>query len=211
MKTNLSRRNIALIAAFLFFVWAQPWRLVAQGPEPAKGVKYSQIGQADLKEWLTYLSSDELVGRQVFTEGYGLAAQYIADHLKEWGVKPLGANGTYLQPVRLKGYKATRNSSVLVEANGHTQTFNHGNHVTFGANAGGKQTLTFESMEFLGYGLPADYRGRDIKNKLVVTVPNLAAPAGGRGNGGGAGAQPGTRNINPIALGAKAAITFVPA
>ena len=64
MKTNLSGRNIRLIAAFLFFVWAQPWRLAAQGPEPAKGVKYSQIGQADLKEWLTYLSSDDLAGRQ---------------------------------------------------------------------------------------------------------------------------------------------------
>ena len=95
MKRTVSERrsrNLLLIAAFLFFAWAQPWRLVAQAPEPAKGIKYAQIGQADMKEWLTYLSSDELQGRQVFTEGYGLAAQYIADHLKEWGLKPLGAN-----------------------------------------------------------------------------------------------------------------------
>jgi hypothetical protein len=205
------KRTLTLILALLFFVWAQPWKLAAQAPEFAKGVKFSQISPADMKEWLTYLSSDELLGRQVFNEGYGLAAQYVADHLKEWGVKPLGANGTYLQPVRLKGYKATRNSSVLVEANGLTQTFKHGNHVTFGANAGGKQTLTFDSIEFLGYGLPADYQGRDIRNKLVVTVPNLAPAAGGRGNAEGTGAQPGTRNINAIALGAKAVITFVPA
>jgi hypothetical protein len=207
------KRTIALILALLFFVWAQPWKLSAQAPEFAKGVKYSQVSAAEMKEWLTYLSSDELAGRQVFTEGYGLAAQYIADHLREWGVKPLGANGTYLQPVRLKGYKATRNSAVTLESNGQAQTFKHGDHVNFNANAGGKQTLTFESIEFLGYGLPADYQGRDIKNKLVVMVPNLAPPpgAGGRGNAGGAAAQAGARNPNPIALGAKAVIMYIPA
>jgi hypothetical protein len=204
------KRTIAFILAFLFFVWAQPWKLAAQAPEFAKGVKYQQISPADMKEWLTYLSSDELLGRQVLTEGYGLAAQYVADHLKEWGVKPLGSNGSYLQPVRLKGYKATRNSSVMVNANGGVQSFKHGEHVTFGANAGGKQTVTLESIEFLGYGLPADYQGRDIKNKLVVMVPNLA-PQGARGGRGNAGAQPGARSINPIALGAKGVITFVPA
>lgn len=203
MKTSLSGRNTGLITAFLFFVWAQPWRLAAQGPEPAKRVKYSQIGQADLKEWLTYLSSDELGGRQVFTEGFGLASQYIADHLKEWGVKPLGSNGTYLQPVKLRGYRVTRNSSVSIEVNGETKTFKHGDHVTFNANAGGKQTLTFTNVEFAGYGQPSDFQGRDVKDKLVVIVPNLqpGPPAGGFGARGGASA---------VTQGAKAVIAFVP-
>jgi Peptidase family M28 len=206
------KRTIFLILALLFFVWAQPWKLAAQAPEFAKGTKYSQISQSDMKEWLTYLSSDELTGRQVFTEGYGLAAQYIADHLKEWGIKPLGANGSYLQTVKLRGYKATRNSSVTLEVGGQTQTFKHGNHVTFSANAGAKQTLTFDDVEFLGYGTENDYQGRDVKNKLVVWIPSLQAPAGGRGNRGAAdNQQPGTRVVNPSTLGAKAQITFQPA
>src|SRR5207253_3471787 len=87
----------------------QPWRLLAQAPMPARGVKYAQVSAGELKEWLTYLSSDSLQGRQVFTEGYGLAAGYVAEHLKAWGVKPLGDGGTYLQTVKLKGYKVTRN------------------------------------------------------------------------------------------------------
>ncbi|MCA1561098.1 MAG: hypothetical protein LC804_12810, partial [Acidobacteria bacterium] len=45
--------------------------------------------QADaLREWLTYIASDELQGRGTYTEGLGLAAGYIADHLQSWGVKP---------------------------------------------------------------------------------------------------------------------------
>jgi hypothetical protein len=210
MKRTLSERwirNLTLIAAFLFFAWAQPWRLVAQAPEPAKGIKYAQIGQADMKEWLSYLSSDELQGRQVFTEGYGLAAQYISDHLKEWGVKPLGANGTYLQPVKLKGYRAMRNSAATIESNGQAKSYRDGDHVTFNANAGGKQTVTFTTVEFMGYGQPSDYEGHDVKDKLVLIVPNLApTPAGaapGAGARGGGAAAAATR-------GAKGVITFVP-
>ena len=56
----------------------QPWTLLAQAPAPAR-VKYAQVSPADLKEWLIYLSSDTLQGRQVFSEGYGLAASYMEE------------------------------------------------------------------------------------------------------------------------------------
>jgi hypothetical protein len=199
---------------FLAVAWGQPWRLLAQGPLPASGVRYSQVSESDLREWLSYLASDELQGRQVFTEGYGRATQYVADQLKSWGVKPIGEKGTYFQPVKLKGYRVTRNSTVTVEAGGQSRTFKHGDHVTFGTGSGGKQTLTFGGVEFVGYGLPADYQGRELKGKLIVAVPNLApqrgaipeavpaAAAGGRGARGGTAAG--------LTQGATAAITFAP-
>ena len=51
----------------------------------------------------------------------------------------------------------------------------------FQSNGGGKQTLTFNGIEFVGYGQPNDFQGRDLKDKLVVTIPNLAPPAAGQG------------------------------
>src|SRR3954469_24551919 len=89
-------RTTALALVTLAGSAAQPWHLLAQGqaPEPAKGVKYATIDEAGMKEWLTYLSSDELQGRQIYTEGYGLAAGYVADHLRQWGVKPIGDHGS---------------------------------------------------------------------------------------------------------------------
>lgn len=179
--------------------------LLAQGPEPARGVKYAQINAAELREWLGYLASDELQGRQVFTEGYGLASSYVAEHLKSWGVKPLGDGGTYFESVRIRGYKITRNSSVTVVAsNGTTTTFKHGDHVTFPVGPGGKQTLTFTGAEFIGYGQTADLKDRDLKDKLVIWMPNLA-PNAGAGRGGGRG---GAVAINTYR--ARAAIGFVP-
>jgi hypothetical protein len=143
-----------------------------------------------MKEWLTYLSSDQLQGRQIFTEGFGLAAQYVADHLKQWGVKPLATDGTYFQPVKLKAYRVTRNSTVTVEVNGQAKTFKHGDHVTFPVNGGGSQTLTFSGIEFVGYGQPSDFQGRDLKDKLVVTIPNLAPPPAAQRGRGAAPATP---------------------
>ena len=212
-------RDISIaFAVFLAVAWGQPWRLLAQAPAPATGVRFSQVSESDTREWLSYLASDELQGRQVFTEGYGRASQYVADLLKSWGVKPIGENGTYFQPVKLKGYRVTRNSTATIDANGQSRAFKHGDHVTFAVQSGGKQTLAFEGVEFLGYGLPADYEGRTLKGKLIVTVPNLAPPpqrgaapdpvppapaAGARGARGGPAAG--------LAQGAAAAITFAPA
>lgn len=175
--------------------------LLAQSPERAR-VKFAQVNVEDMREWLGYLASDELQGRQTFTEGYGLAASYVAGLLKQWGVKPLGENGTYFETVRIRGYKVTRNSSLTVTSNGTSRTFKHGDHVTFPLGPGGKQTLTFTSAEFIGYGQAADLQNRDVKGKLVVWMPNLApAPAGGRGGGRGGAAIAITTNHAAAAIG----------
>ena len=185
MKTFLNKQSKPIVItiwaiSLIIILSGKPWQLIAQAPQPTTGVKYAQVASDDLKEWLTYLASDELQGRQVFTEGYGLAAQYIADHLKQWGVKPLNSDGSYFQQVKLKGYRVTRNSSVTVDSNGKQTTFKHGDHVTFSVNSGGKQTVAFNGVEFVGYGQQSDYTGRDVKGKLVLVVPNLAANAGWR-------------------------------
>ena len=197
MNTAFSRRSIACIAlavGILTVVGGQAWKLAAQAPapstavQPATGVRYSQVKESDLKDWLTVLASDQMQGRQVFTEGYGRATQYIAGLLKDFGVKPLGAEGTYFQPVKLKTYRSTINSSVTVESNGQTRTFKHGDHVTFATNGGGKQTLTFDGVEFMGYAMASDVQARNLKGKLVVTIPPRAPARGAPGPAAPAGA-----------------------
>jgi peptidase M28-like protein len=134
----------------------------------------SSITSVELHEWLGYLASDELQGRAVFTEGFGLAAEYIADHLRAWGVKPAGDRGEYLQTVRVLGVRTTSHSTVTVTAGGQTKTFADGDGITFPRNMGGKRTLTVDRVEFVGYGVDApaanhmDYRGKDVKGAAVV-------------------------------------------
>ena len=151
------------------------WTLLAQGPTLSK-VKFATLSEADAREWLTYLASDALQGRQVFTEGYGLAAAFIAEKLQQFGVKPIGDAG-YFQTVKLRSYKVARNSSVTVQVGSETRTFKHGDHVTFPANSGGKQTLSFTGVDFAGYGMVNlaanhdDFRGREVKGSSSRGCP----------------------------------------
>src|SRR5215468_2820802 len=128
----------------------------------------------DLEKWLSYLASDELEGRDTFSEGLGLSAAYLAEQLRSWGVKPGGDNGSYFQRVRVLGVKSANRSTLAVEVNGQTRVFKDGEGVTFPKNVGGKRSFTVDQVEFLGYGLDAplanqnDYAGKDLKGKAVV-------------------------------------------
>jgi hypothetical protein len=160
--------QLALVAAFAF----------STAPAKSNGGR-DLIKAEELKEWLSYLASDEFEGRNTYTEGLGLAAGYIAGQLKSWGVKPGGPNGSYFQRVSVLAVKSTNNSTVTVEANGQTRTFKNKEGISFPANVGGKRSVAASEIEFVGYGvnLPGrnDFAGKKVKGKVVVflgtTVP----------------------------------------
>jgi hypothetical protein len=134
-----------------------------------------QFSPDEMKQWLTYIASDALQGRQMLTEGLGLAGAYIADHLKSWGVAPAGDGGTYFQTVPIYGMRTRSNSSVAVTVNGETRIFKDGEGVTFARNQGGKQTISGD-VEFVGYGLRLselnhdDYTRRDVTGKVAIFI-----------------------------------------
>ena len=139
------------------------------------------VQESDLRRYLTYLSSDELMGREVFTEGYGVASQYVADELKALGVRPLGDHGTYFQMVAVKDVKVTNeNSSVTVTVNGISKTFKSGGGVQFAAPVGGKQILNFDAATFLNYAIDRkdhnDFSGKNVLGKAVIW--SSTAPSG---------------------------------
>jgi hypothetical protein len=145
----------------------------AQEGAAARGGAAS-INDKDLEEWLTYLASDELQGRATYTEGLGLAAGYISAHLAQWGVKPAGDRGTYLQTVKVLGVRTNSKASVTVDVNGQSRTFKDGEGITFPRQMGGKQTVQGSDIIFAGYGLQIpsieldDYADASPKGKVVV-------------------------------------------
>ena len=136
------------------------------------------IQEGPLREWLTYLSSDQLQGRATYSEGLGLAAAYIADRLQEAGVKPGGDNGSYFQVVKVQGVRTTSRASVTVEVNGQTRTFKDGTGITFPRNMGSKQSVVADRVVFAGYGMSLaslkhdDYANLNAKGAAVVWLGN---------------------------------------
>jgi hypothetical protein len=148
--------------------------VVGLGVNAASDGGRSSIRSTDLDDWLTYIASDELQGRATFTAGLGLAGSYIAEHLRAWGVTPAGDHGSYLQTVRILGVKATSHSTVTVRVGRDTRTFKDGDAVIFARNAGAKQRVTIDRVEFAGYGLdlPAEHHhdigGTRLQGAAVV-------------------------------------------
>jgi len=217
IRSRAFRIGTAAVAAYVL-AFAQPWTLLAQAPTPSK-VKFAAIAESDMRDFLGTLASDAFQGRQIYTEGYGMAAAYVADHLRQWGVKPMGDDGTYFQSVKNRGYRVTRNSSVTVVNGDQTKTFKHGDHVTFSLNSGGKQTLTFNGLEFSGYGIVSlpnatstvnynDFAGRDVKGRAVMFMGGTpqVLQQGGRGRAGGNRA-----NYAIQTVGAAAVFTYAAA
>ena len=75
--------------------------------EPAYG-NIDSISQEELQNYLYFIASDQLEGRNFPSRGYDTAALYVAGHLSEWGLKPGGSTaGTtgplqpYLMPIEL--------------------------------------------------------------------------------------------------------------
>jgi Zn-dependent M28 family amino/carboxypeptidase len=68
--------------------------------EGRKGAE--QITAAQLKDYLYFVASDEMEGRDTPSRGLDTTAKFIAMNLSRWNVKPAGDNGTYFQTINLR-------------------------------------------------------------------------------------------------------------
>jgi hypothetical protein len=136
------------------------------------------ISSERIKADVVYLAADRLEGRGPGTRGEELATQYIADAFKRAGLKPAGQRGTYLQPVPLVRVVTSPQSTLRATKNNHALDFACDEEF-----AGMNQTQTeLEEFDaeavFVGHGITApefdwdDYRGIDVKGKVVVLFTN---------------------------------------
>ncbi|SNS17564.1 Peptidase family M28 [Belliella buryatensis] len=114
-----------------------------------------------------YLASDELMGRDPIRPEIDAAARYIAEQFWKYGAQEIsGANGYYQHiPFRLSA--PPTKGEVRLGSN----MFSQGDNllVLDGPSINGEYELIV-----MGYGLEADYVGKDVKGKIVVT--NVGAP-----------------------------------
>jgi Zn-dependent M28 family amino/carboxypeptidase len=71
------------------------------------GQNVKKVSREELKNWISYLSSDEMRGRANGSPEMKIAASWIADKFREYGVKPLLPDGNYLQNYTYTGRDRT--------------------------------------------------------------------------------------------------------
>src|SRR5262245_35454407 len=60
------------------------------------------ITASQMKDYLYFISSDEMGGRSTPSRGLDLTAKFIALNLSRWGYKPAGSDGTFFQKFGLE-------------------------------------------------------------------------------------------------------------
>ena len=145
----------------------------AQGPA---------VSEPALRAHLSFLADDLMEGRGTGQRGGELAVRYLETQAAIAGLQPL-KDGGYRQPVRFRGTKLlVADSSVTFDAGGKRITPVPGKGIVFGTGSG-KSSLSFDApLLFVGYGAAApeenwdDYKGQDVKGKILVMMVNDPQP-----------------------------------
>jgi hypothetical protein len=134
------------------------------------------ITAAQLKNYLYFIASDEMEGRDTPSRGLDTTAKFIAMNLERWGFKPTGDDGSYFQKIALRRDQVDMARS-SAEING--QKFTAGEDFIPNAVAA---SIT-GPMVYVGHGWVVKsknidaYQGIDVKDKIVV-VFGEGLPAG---------------------------------
>ncbi len=135
------------------------------------------ISSHELLAYVQELCSEKFGGRLISTPEYNAAAQWVADLLKEWGIKPAGDNFTYFQDfpnpytLVLPGSEIIlhipyKNSTHIEKHYRYEKDFLPGSTSDTG-------TITAEVV-YVGYGISApefnfdEYKGLDVRGKIVL-------------------------------------------
>ena len=141
------------------------------------------ISEAALRAHLSFLADDLLEGRGTGQRGGALTVRYLETQAAVLGLKPL-PNGGYRQKVAIEGSRLLPGSAVSFEAGGKRIDPKIGEGIVFGT-ASGQTDVAFDApLVFVGYGVSApeekwdDYKGVDVKGKILVMMVNDPQPTG---------------------------------
>jgi Zn-dependent M28 family amino/carboxypeptidase len=126
-----------------------------------------------------YLAHDLLEGRGTGQRGGDIAAEYMATQFAEYGLKPAGDHGTYMQKVPLVGITTLPETSFsLVPGQGEAMNLRPLDEYVAYDQTQQPQSDVDADIVYVGYGIEApeynwdDYKGVDVRGKVLLTLVN---------------------------------------
>jgi Zn-dependent M28 family amino/carboxypeptidase len=144
---------------------------------PAAFAAMETINPEHIRWHVRYLSHDLLEGRGTGQRGGDIAAEYIATQFAEYGLKPAGDNGSYLQKVPLVGITTLPETQFsLVPKQGPVMNLKPLDEYVAYDRTQQKQSEADADIVYVGYGIEApeydwdDYKGMDVRGKVLLML-----------------------------------------
>lgn len=136
------------------------------------------INAALMRNYLSFIASDEMEGRDTPSRGLDITAKFLAMNLAHWGLKPAGDNGTYFQKIALRrdGIDKEQTSATY---NNQPLTLGE-DYIPVGRNGEASGPLVFAGNGWFFKAKNVDaYKGVDAKGKIaVIFTPPDGLPRG---------------------------------
>jgi Zn-dependent M28 family amino/carboxypeptidase len=194
MRASASRRVFVSLMTFLSLVLcAEAGAAPAPAPPPpaakrddvsvrlpsAAFAALETIDPEHIRWHVRYLSHDLLEGRGTGQRGGDIAAEYMATQFAEYGLKPAGDNGSYLQKVPLVGITTLLETrfSLLPKQGAAMHLKALDEYVAFDQTQQAESDVDSEIV-YVGYGIEApeynwdDYKGVDVRGKVLLMLVN---------------------------------------
>ncbi len=190
----IARRTVRLIVLGMMFaalgslLWAEGGPTPVPAPDreavsirlPSDAFAALETITPDHIRWhVRYLSHDLLEGRGTGQRGGDIAAEYIATQFAEYGLKPSGDNGSFLQKVPLVGITTLPQTQfVLLPKQGASMDLKPlDDYVAYDQTQQSTSDVDADIV-YVGYGIEApeyswdDYKGMDVRGKVLLMLVN---------------------------------------
>ena len=187
MRGMLKILSASLVVSASLLTWAEGGAGGSKGAKSAPSVKLpgpafvalETITPEHIRWHVRYLSHDLLEGRGTGQRGGDIAAEYIATQFAEYGLKPAGDHGTYMQKVPLVGITTLAETQfALVPKQGEAMNLKPLDEYVAYDQTQQLQSDLDADIVFVGYGIEApeynwdDYKGLDVRGKVLLMLVN---------------------------------------
>jgi Zn-dependent M28 family amino/carboxypeptidase len=180
---------VSMIAALSLLTWAEGGAVPAPGAAKHDAVSVrlpsaafaamETIDPEHIRWHVRFLSHDLMEGRGTGQRGGDMAAEYMATQFAEYGLKPAGDNGSYLQKVPLVGITTLPQTQfVLFPKQGESMVLKPlDEYVAYDQTQQAQSDVDAEIV-YVGYGIEApeynwdDYKGVDVHGKVLLMLVN---------------------------------------
>jgi Zn-dependent M28 family amino/carboxypeptidase len=134
---------------------------------PAERKMASEITAKQLSDYLYFVASDAMEGRDTPSRGLDTIAEFIKMNLSRWGFKPAGDNDTFFQKIAIK-VETVDPVNTLLSIDNQPFTLNDDFFRTSG-NSSANALMVFAGNGWVVKSKNVDaYKGVDVKGKIVV-------------------------------------------
>jgi Zn-dependent M28 family amino/carboxypeptidase len=172
----MKKLNILLLLMGAALLAAQ----AQSGLPPAAQKAMNSIDPEKIRATVKYLSDDKLEGRGTGQKGGDMAADWIAEQFKGYGLLPAGDSGSYFQNVKFYGVTTDPKQTQLafVPKSGAEIKLKFADEYVATDQTHSTKSEIDAPLVWVGYGIKApeynwdDYKGTNVKGKVLLMLVN---------------------------------------